>query len=43
MLSTAPMTAVEPQQPGYLSHRDAAAAPIDRFPQRKGLVVGHRP
>ena len=25
------MIAVEPQQPGYLSHGDAAAAPVDRF------------
>jgi hypothetical protein len=37
------MTAVEPQQPGYLSHSDAAAAPVDRFPQRKTLVAGHCP
>ena len=32
---TALMTAVEPQQPGYLSHSDAAAAPVDRLPQRQ--------
>jgi hypothetical protein len=32
-VSTALMTAVEAQQPGYLSHSDAAAAPLDRFPQ----------
>ena len=31
-VSTALMTAVEAQQPGYLSHSDAAAAPFDRFP-----------
>jgi len=37
------MTAVEPQQPGYLSHSDAAAAPVDRFPYRQPLVLGHCP
>jgi len=37
------MTAVEPEQPGYLSHHEAAAAPVDRFPQRQTLLVGHRP
>ena len=37
------MTAVEPQQPGYLSHSDAAAAPVDRFPQRETLIAGHCP
>jgi hypothetical protein len=37
------MTAVETQQPGYLSHGDAAAAPVDRFPQRQTLIVSHRP
>ena len=42
-VSTALMTAVEPQQPGYLSHSDAAAAPVDRFPQRQTLMVSHRP
>ena len=42
-VSTALMSAVEPQQPGYLSHSDAAAAPVDRFPQRQTLIVGHRP
>jgi hypothetical protein len=36
------VTAVEAQQPGYLSHSDAAAAPADRFPQRQTLIVGHR-
>jgi hypothetical protein len=40
---TALMTALEPQQPGYLSHSDAAAAPVDRFPYRQTLIVGHRP
>jgi hypothetical protein len=40
---TALMTAVEPQQPGYLSHSDAAAAPVDRLPQRQTLIVSHRP
>jgi hypothetical protein len=40
---TALMTAGEPQQPGYLSYRDAAAAPLDRFPQRQTLIVSHRP
>jgi hypothetical protein len=42
-VSTGLMTAVEPQQPGYLSHSDAAAAPLDRFPQRETLILGHRP
>jgi hypothetical protein len=42
-VSTALMTAVEAQQPGYLSHSDAAAAPVDRFPYRQTLVVSHRP
>jgi hypothetical protein len=37
------MTAGEPQQPGYFSHSDAAAAPVDRFPQRKTLIAGHCP
>jgi len=37
------MIAVEPQQPGYLSHSEAAAAPVDRLPQRQTLLVGHRP
>jgi len=36
-------TAVQPQQPDYLSHSDAAAAPVDCFPQRQTLMVGHRP
>ena len=35
--------AVEPQQPGYLSHTDAAAAPVDRLARRKTFVVGHHP
>jgi hypothetical protein len=42
-VSTALMTAIEAQQPGYLSHSDAAAAPLDRFPQRQTLIVSHRP
>jgi hypothetical protein len=33
--STALVVAVEPQQPGCLSHNDAAAAPVDHFPQRQ--------
>jgi hypothetical protein len=33
----------KPPQPGYLTHRYAAAAPVDRFPQRQALVVSHRP
>jgi hypothetical protein len=37
------MTAVQAQQPGFLSHSDAAAAPLDRFPQRQTLILGHRP
>ena len=35
------MTDLEPQQPGYLSHSDAAAAPLDGFTQRKTLIIGH--
>ena len=42
-VSTALMSVVEPQQPGYLSHGDAAAAPVERFPHRQTLVVSHRP
>ena len=37
------MSVVEPQQPGYLAHSDAAAAPVERFPHRQTLVVSHRP
>jgi hypothetical protein len=37
------MKTVEPQQPGYLLHSEAVAAPMDRLTQRKALVVGHRP
>ena len=37
------MTAVEAEQPGYRSHSDAAAAPVERFPHRQTLVVSHRP
>jgi len=42
-VSTALVIAVESQQPGYLSHSDAAAAPLDRLAQRKTFVIGHRP
>jgi hypothetical protein len=42
-VSTALMKAVEPQQPGYLSHSDAAATPLDRLTQRQTLLVGQRP
>ena len=42
-VSTWLMTALEPQQPGYLSHSDATAAPLDGFTQRKTLVIGHPP
>jgi hypothetical protein len=42
-VSSALMTAVEPQQPGYLSHSEAAAAPVDGFAQRQTLVVSHCP
>jgi hypothetical protein len=42
-VSTALMSVVEPQQPGHLSHSDAAAAPVERFPHRQTLVVSHRP
>ena len=37
------MSVVEPQQPGYLSHSEAAAAPVDGFPDRQTLAVGHGP
>jgi hypothetical protein len=37
------MKAIEPQQPGYLSHSETTTAPVDRLAQRKALVVGHRP
>jgi hypothetical protein len=37
------VSAVEPQQPGYLSHSDAAPAPLDCFPQRQTLIFGHCP
>jgi hypothetical protein len=37
------MIAFDSQEPGYLSHSDAAAAPVDRFAQQKALVVGHCP
>jgi hypothetical protein len=30
-------------KPGHRSHGDAAAAPVERFPQRHTLVVSHRP
>jgi hypothetical protein len=40
---TALMKAVEPRQPGHLSHREAAATPIGRLTQRQALLVGHRP
>ena len=31
------------EEPGYLSHRDAAATPVDHLPHRKTLIVSHRP
>ena len=37
------MSVVEPQQPDYLPHIDAAAAPADRFPHRQTLILSHRP
>ena len=37
------MTALESQQPGYLSHSDAAATPVDRFPYGQTLIFGHCP
>ena len=40
-VSTARVTAVEPQQPGYLSHRRAAAAPLGHISQRQTLILGH--
>jgi hypothetical protein len=40
---TARVTALEPQQPGYLSHSDAAATPVDRFPYGQTLIFGHCP
>jgi hypothetical protein len=42
-VSAALMSVVEPQQPGYLAHSDAAAAPVDRLAQRQTLIVSHRP
>jgi hypothetical protein len=42
-VSTDLTSVVEPQQPGYLSHSDTAAAPVERFPHRQTLVVSHRP
>jgi hypothetical protein len=42
-VSTALMSVVEPQQPGYLAHGDAATAPVERFPHRQTLIVSHRP
>jgi hypothetical protein len=36
------MKTVEPQQPGYLSHGEAPAAPVDRLTGRQALL-GHRP
>jgi hypothetical protein len=42
-VTTALVSAVKPQQPVYLSHSEAAAAPVGRFPYRQTLVVGHRP
>jgi hypothetical protein len=42
-VSTALVIAIEPQQPAYLSHSDAAAAPVERLPHRQTLVVSHRP
>jgi hypothetical protein len=42
-ISTALMSIVEPQQPSYLAHSDAAAAPLDRLPHRQALIVSHRP
>jgi hypothetical protein len=41
--STALVTAVEPQQPRYLSYRDASATPVDRLPYRQTFLVSHRP
>jgi hypothetical protein len=42
-VSTVPAIASEPRQAGYLSHKDTAAAPVDRFRQRQTLLVGNRP
>jgi hypothetical protein len=42
-VSTALVIAVELQQPAYLSHSDAAAALVDRLPQRQTVIVSHRP
>ena len=33
----------EAAQPGYLSHSDAAAAPVGRVTDRQSLIVGHCP
>ena len=40
---TARVTALEPQQPGYLSRSDAAATPVDRSPYGQTLIFGHCP
>jgi hypothetical protein len=37
------MSVVEPQQPSYLTHSDAAAAPVEHFPHRQTLIVSHSP
>jgi hypothetical protein len=42
-ISSALITAVEPPQPGYLSHGKVAAAPVDGFPDRQSLILGHCP
>src|SRR4029453_14176773 len=42
-ISTALMSVVEPQQPSYLAHSDAAAAPVDRFPHRHTPSARHQP
>jgi hypothetical protein len=42
-VSAALLAAAERSNQGYLSHSDAAAAPVGRFAQRKALILGHRP
>jgi hypothetical protein len=37
------MSVVEPQQPDYLPHSDAAAAPAGGLASRRTLILGHRP
>jgi hypothetical protein len=42
-VSTALLTALKLQQPGYLPHCHAAATPDSRLTQGQILILGHRP